>query len=81
MSNVDEDDRAVVFDGSEVAVSANSKYLKVVGVSSHREIERAVHEALAAGSVSANAHLSGRMTLELPSLQFTSRLEGEIDLG
>ena len=57
------------------------KYLKVVGVSSQREIERAVHEALAAGSVSANARLPVKMTLELPDLQLTSQFEGEIDLG
>ena len=65
----------------QIAVGANSKYLKVVGVSSQREIEWAVHEALAAGNVSANARLSVRMTLELPDLQLASRFEGEIDLG
>ena len=81
MSNADEEERAVIFDRREVAVSTNSKRLKLVRVTSQREIEPAVHEALAVGSMSANARLSVRMMLELPDLQLTSRLEGEIDLG
>ena len=41
------------------------KFLKMVGVSSQREIEQAVAKALQAGSIAGNAELPARMTLEI----------------
>ena len=54
------------------------KFLKVVGVSSQREIEQAVAKALAGGNLPAGAHLPATMTLEIPGLGLSVKFEGEI---
>jgi hypothetical protein len=43
------------------------KFLKMVGVSSQREIEQAVAKALASGGVAGDAHLPATMTLDIPA--------------
>ena len=54
------------------------KFLKMVGVSSQREIEQAVAKAQAAGG--AAEQLPATMTLEIPGLNLQVRFEGEIRL-
>ncbi|HEX3416389.1 MAG TPA: DUF6494 family protein, partial [Stellaceae bacterium] len=44
------------------------KFLKVVGVTSQREIETAVRDALANGKLSQNSLLKPRVTLSIPEL-------------
>jgi hypothetical protein len=44
------------------------KFLKVVGITSQREIEKAVREAVAAGKLRAGDVVAARVTLELPGL-------------
>ena len=56
------------------------KFLKMVGVSSQREIEQAVAKALAAGGVPGNAQLPAAMTLDIPALGLNVRFDGEIRL-
>ena len=56
------------------------KFLKMVGVSSQREIEQAVAKALAAGSVQGNARLPATMTLDIPGLALSVKFDGEISL-
>ncbi len=56
------------------------KFLKMVGVSSQREIEQAVAKALAAGSIKENAAMPAKMTLEVPGLQLKVGFDGEIHL-
>ncbi len=55
-------------------------FLKVVGVTSQREVERAVRAALADGTLAANAVLKPRMTLAVPELGLEHVIEGEIEL-
>jgi hypothetical protein len=57
------------------------KFLKEVGVTSQREIEKKVREALAAGCLRGNEHLEVRMTLELGTLALHHVVDGRIDLG
>jgi hypothetical protein len=57
------------------------KFLKMVGVSSQREIEQAVAKAMAAGSLAGNETLLATMTLELPGLSLKVTFDGEIVLG
>jgi hypothetical protein len=57
------------------------KFLKVVGVSSQREIETAVREAFAAGRLSPTSGLKPRMTLSIPELGLEHVIDGEIGLG
>ena len=56
------------------------KFLKMVGVSSQREIEQAVAKAIASGSLGGNAHLPATMTLDIPGLKLNVRFDGEIHL-
>ena len=56
------------------------KFLKVVGVSSQREIEHAVAKALEAGTLSGGETLHATMTLEIPSLGLKTGFDGDIAL-
>ncbi len=57
------------------------KFLKMVGVSSQREIEHAVEKALADGAVRPDATLPATMTLEVAGLKLKVNFDGEINLG
>jgi hypothetical protein len=56
------------------------KFLKMVGVSSQREIEQAVAKAMAAGSLAGKETLAAGMTLEIASLGLKVHFDGEIKL-
>jgi hypothetical protein len=56
------------------------KFLKKVGVTSQREIENAVREAIATGKLSGNETLQATVSLELPGLGLSHMIDGEIDL-
>ena len=56
------------------------KFLKMVGVSSQREIEQAVAKAVADKAISGNETMPAVMTLEIPALKLTARFEGKIEL-
>ena len=56
------------------------KVLKMVGVSSQREIEQAVAKAVADKAISGNEKMPAVMTLEIPALKLTARFEGKIEL-
>jgi hypothetical protein len=56
------------------------KFLKVVGVSSQREIEQAVGKAMAAGKIAGNETLPATMTLEIPQLALKVTFDGDIAL-
>ena len=57
------------------------KFLKVVGVTAQREIEKAVREALNAGRLKDDAKLKAKMTLEIGVLELTHSVEEDIELG
>ena len=57
------------------------KFLKKVGITSQQEIERAVREALAAGTVTGTTRLKARMTLEVEGVNVDLTIEGEIALS
>jgi hypothetical protein len=56
------------------------KFLKTVGVSSQREIEHAVAEAAAAGSIAGTESFPAKMTLEIPGLKVKVEFSGDITL-
>lgn len=56
------------------------KFLKMVGIGSQREIERAVAQALADGSVTAGDRFPARMTLVVKDLDIDISFDGEIKL-
>ena len=57
------------------------KFLKVVGVTSQREIETAVRDALATGKLTDNTSLKPRVTLSIPELGLEHVVDGEIGLS
>lgn len=57
------------------------KYLKNVGVTSQREIERAVREAVDGGKLAGTETIDARMTLEIPAVGLVHRIDGQIALG
>jgi hypothetical protein len=57
------------------------KFLKTVGVTSQREIETAVRQALAAGKIKGNATLKAKVVLTLPALGLSHEIDGDIALG
>ena len=57
------------------------KFLKEVGVTSQREIERAVQEGLNSGILKGQETLAARMTLTIEGLDFEYRVEGGITLS
>lgn len=56
------------------------KFLKIVGVSSQREMEQAVVNAIAAGSADGAETLAATMMLRIVGLQLEVRFDGEIQL-
>jgi hypothetical protein len=56
------------------------KFLKMVGVSSQREIEQAVQKALDAGRLGGSEAFPVQMTLEIPALGLKVPFDGEIKL-
>ena len=57
------------------------KFLKVVGVTSQREIEIAVRNAVAKGALAENTVLTPRVTLRIPKIGLEHVIDGEIGLG
>ena len=57
------------------------KFLKVVGVTSQREIETAVRNALANGKVSESTLLKPRVVVSIPELGLEHVVDGEIGLS
>jgi len=56
------------------------KFLKMVGVSSQREIELAVQQALQQKKISGTESLAAKVTLEIPQLGVKVPFDGEIKL-
>ncbi len=56
------------------------KFLKVVGIGSQREIERAVTKAIEDGNISGNELFPARVTLEVAGLKLNVKFDGEIRL-
>ena len=56
------------------------KFLKMVGVSSQREIEQAVAKALAGGGLQGKTRLPATMTLDIPGVALNVKFDGEISL-
>lgn len=56
------------------------KFLKMVGVSSQREIEQAVARAVGQGKVAGSETIPTTMTLEIPALDLRVSFDGELKL-
>lgn len=57
------------------------KFLKTLGVSAQREIEKAVRQALAEGKLKGNEKLAAKATVSLVGVGLSHEITGEIELG
>ncbi|MEP6838426.1 MAG: DUF6494 family protein [Bradyrhizobium sp.] len=57
------------------------KFLKKVGITSQREIEKAVRDAVEAGKLKGNEKLPARMVLTISGVTLTHEITDEIELG
>jgi hypothetical protein len=56
------------------------RFLKTVGVTSQREIEKAVREAVANGRLKGNEALPAKMTLTVGGINLTHTINDDIEL-
>ncbi|WP_027579378.1 DUF6494 family protein [Bradyrhizobium sp. Ai1a-2] len=57
------------------------RFLKRVGITSQREIEKAVRDAIEAGSLKGNDKLTAKMTLTIDAVGLKHEVTEEIALG
>jgi hypothetical protein len=57
------------------------RFLKKVGITSQREIEKAVRDAIAGGHLKGNEKLPARMVLTIAGISLTYEVTYEIELG
>ena len=57
------------------------KFLKLVGITSQREIEKAIREAVEKGSMVADGKVAALVTLEIPELGLRHVIEQDLDLS
>jgi len=56
-------------------------FLKKVGITSQREIEKAVRDALASGHLKGDEKLPAKMVLTIGGVNLTHEISDEIELG
>jgi ribosomal protein L1 len=56
------------------------KFLKKVGVTSQREIEKAVRDALESGKLKGDETLDAEVTIKLGGVALSERIDGKIEL-
>jgi Family of unknown function (DUF6494) len=56
------------------------KFLKLVGVSSQREIEQAVAKARESGAIKGSESFPAHVTLDVPGLKLSVKFDGKIEL-
>ena len=57
------------------------KFLKTVGVTSQREIEKAVRDAVANGKLNGDEKLPAKMTLTVGGINLSYAVDGTIELS
>ena len=57
------------------------KFLKTVGVTSQREIEKAVRDAVASGKLKGDEKLPAKMTLTVGGINLSHSIDGTIELS
>jgi Family of unknown function (DUF6494) len=65
----------------EVFNTSLRKFLKQMGITSQREIEKAVRDAVASGRLKGHEKLPAKMVLTLGGVSLSHEISGEIELG
>ena len=61
--------------------SSLRQFLKKVGITSQREIEKAVREAIAGGRLKGHEKLAAKVTLTIAGVDLVREVSDEIELG
>lgn len=64
----------------EVLNTSLRKFLKKVGVTAQREIEKAVRDALASGALKGTETMTAKATISLGTINVTFDIDGAIEL-
>ena len=56
------------------------KFLKTVGVTSQREIEKAIRAALASGKLKGNEKLTAKVVLTVAGVDLSHEVKGDLEL-
>jgi hypothetical protein len=67
--------------GEDVFNASIRKFLKTLGVSAQREIEKAVRQAVEEGKLKGNETFPAKAVITLDGLNFAHEISGEIELG
>jgi Family of unknown function (DUF6494) len=65
----------------EVFNTSLRKFLKQMGITSQREIEKAVRDAVASGRLKGHEKLPAKMVLTVGGVSLSHEISGEIELG
>ena len=65
----------------DVFNSSLRRFLKKVGITSQREIEKTVRDAIEAGRLKGNEKLPAKMVLTVGGVNLAHEIAGEIELG
>jgi len=57
------------------------KFLKKVGVTSQREIEKAVRDAIDKGQLKGDEALDAEVTIKVGGIELTEKIDGKIELS
>jgi uncharacterized protein DUF6494 len=57
------------------------KFLKKVGITSQREIEKAVRDSIESGKLKGHEKLTAKMVLTIGGVSLTHEIDDEIELG
>ena len=57
------------------------KFLKKVGVTSQREIEKAVRDAIDSGRLKGDETLPAEVTIKVGGVELTEKIDGKIELS
>ena len=57
------------------------KFLKLVGITSQREIELAVRKAVSEGRIKDHVALDAKMVLSIPAIGLEHHIDGKIAIG
>ena len=69
------------FMNEDVFNTSLRKFLKKVGITSQREIEKAVRDAIAVGKIKDTDRLQAKMVLTIGRIGLTHEVSDEIELG
>ncbi|MCF8476144.1 MAG: DUF6494 family protein [Pseudolabrys sp.] len=64
----------------DVLNTSMRKFLKTVGVTSQREIEKAIRDAVASGRIKGNESLKAQMVLTIGEVGLDYKIDSTIDL-